>query len=222
MSHTTTRFAFAILTVLFLLCLSITSSVVAQTTTRKVVYIRNSELWIMNLDGSAQTKVCNCSNAQRPVISPDNLKIAFEMSNNIYVVNTDGTNLLNLTPSVTFNSYASWSPDSAAIAFQSQGPGTLSDSIYRVNVNGSNLIRLTFGSDTRPSWSPDGKYIAFLNSYYTKEVFVVGSGGGATTRLSYWNFAGSNRPVWSPDLALDSLSPGKTAATLVTQGVFTL
>jgi TolB protein len=127
----------------------------------------------MNVDGSAQTKVCNCTNAQRPVLSPDGLKIAFEMNNNMYVVNIDGTGLINLTPSGWLNYYASWSPDSAKIVFQSDGGAGGNPSLYRVNINGSSLTLL--GEGARPSWSPNGSKIAFISqgSNSNGEVFVM-------------------------------------------------
>jgi uncharacterized repeat protein (TIGR01451 family) len=181
---------------------------------RKIVYLHAGtswELWIMNPDGSGQTKVCNCSDVQRPALSPDNLKIAFEMNNNVYVVNTDGTGLLNLSQNVGQGEYASWSPDSTQIIFDNDFRD-----IYRVNIDGSNTTRLTSPdrsgvfTNAAPAWSPDGRKIAFTGSgseggiFFRSEIWIMDAGGGPATRITHANicdicYGGFGRAVWSPD-----------------------
>ena len=193
----------------------LTASVMAQSgPARKIVYLRYTSttpwLWIMNPDGTGQTQICNCSNVIRPVMSPDGLKVAFEMNGNIWAVNTDGTGLFNVTQNRgSYIEYASWGPDSRQIVFD-MAIGTLTD-VYRVNIDGTNLTRLTNAgttsaddtyesSDFRAAWSPDGSKIAFYSNRYKQNVFVggifvAGPGGGSGYRVGN----ASGHPVWSPD-----------------------
>lgn len=65
----------------------------------------------------------------------------------------------------------------------------------------STLVRLTNNNaqDTTPSWSPDGKRIAFASNRDGKsEIYVMDVDGSNITRLTN-NFAGDDFPRWSPD-----------------------
>ena len=75
-----------------------------------------------------------------------NTKIAFvstrDGNHEIYVMNADGTNLINLTNHPTAaDQHPSWSPDGRKIAFHSYRDGN--SEIYVMNADGANPIRLT-------------------------------------------------------------------------------
>ena len=79
----------------------------------------------------------------------------------IYVMNADGANQINLTDNPAEDSRSSWSPDGSKILFDSDRNGDLE--VYVMNADGSNQINLTNNPalDSSPSWSPDGTKIAF-------------------------------------------------------------
>jgi Tol biopolymer transport system component len=109
--------------------------------------------------------------AQAPAWSPDGRWIAFLMNYDLYVIAPNGSRQRRLT----WNHEAdvlrlAWSPDGQRIAFESWrervAPGRWRDrlpEIYVINADGTRLRKLTRNDDldSDPSWSPDGKRIAF-------------------------------------------------------------
>lgn len=97
-------------------------------------------------------------------VSPDGQKLAFEVyGGNLYVMNVDGSNLIDLGPA----NRPSWSPDSeyvVATISEDDGHNYQSSDIYAFKVDGSEQINLTEQTDLiamNPSWSPQGDKIAF-------------------------------------------------------------
>jgi len=99
--------------------------------------------------------------------SPDGKRIAFESvrggSISLWVMNSDGTNPVQLTRDLSNNWHPAWSPDGKRIAFASDRSGNYD--IWIMDADGSNPAPLTQdpASDFRPSWSPDGKRIVFTS-----------------------------------------------------------
>jgi len=113
----------------------------------------------MNSDGSNQTRLSNFPDSVRPHWSPDGTKIIFHNPVDVYVINADGTNLLNLTNGAGGNVGGvepAWSPDGSKIAFSSDrvDPTHYNYEIYVMNADGSNQTRLTYSAayDTSPDW----------------------------------------------------------------------
>jgi TolB protein len=73
--------------------------------------------------------------------------------------------------------------------------------IFTVGRNGRNLRRLTRNraSDLSPSWSPDGKRIAFVSDRAgTPQIYVMDRDGSDVRRLTF-NGSYNTAPDWSPD-----------------------
>ena len=96
----------------------------------------------------------------------------------------------------------------AQIAFVSKRDGN--PEIYVMDTDGGNLRRLTNNParDYAPSWSPDGKRIAFISDrdghprripgWFTSEIYVMDADGGNPQNLT--NHPSDDRsPSWSPD-----------------------
>ena len=96
-----------------------------------------------------------------------NGKIAFtsirDGNGEIYVMDADGSNQINLTGNPAQDFDPSWSHDGSKIAFMSNRDGNWE--IYEMDADGSNQTNLTSNSadDRVPSWSPDGSKIAFAS-----------------------------------------------------------
>lgn len=144
-----------------------------------------------------------------PVWSPDGSKIAFSgaessaASRDIYVMNADGTNIVNLTAGTPWENDVSpaWSPDSKTLAFTSMAL-VGGAHIYTINIDGTDrrLAASGAGGQARhPTWSPDGSKIAFGRSYQGEgmDIVIVSRHGGAETRIVR---PGDQVDVtWSPD-----------------------
>ncbi|MBV9230013.1 MAG: PD40 domain-containing protein [Chloroflexi bacterium] len=164
--------------------------------------LSNSNLYIMNVDGSTQTRLTNDqANYWRPVWSPKGDKIAFSAgpagNQRLYVMNADGSHQTRLTSSNANEWGPSWSPDGRRLAFVSNRDGT--NHLYIVNADGSNLVQLTKNSDGAPAWSPDGSKIAFNSSSNNDaQIYVINTDGSGLTRLTNDRFH-DYRASWSPD-----------------------
>ncbi|NOT09073.1 MAG: hypothetical protein HOP28_12810 [Gemmatimonadales bacterium] len=130
-------------------------------------------------------------------------RIAFETKRTgnyeIFVMNADGTNPVNLSNNPALDFEPDWSPDGKKIAFVSRRDGN--DEIYVMNADGSGQTRLTFNGaeDTGPDWSPDGTKILFESERDgNPEVYVMNANGGGQANLS--KYPGyDDHPAWSPN-----------------------
>jgi TolB protein len=155
--------------------------------------------------------------------SPDGRTIAFSRlaspdqplaEATLYLADANGTNVRQLGAAPVHGVSLSWSPDGRRLAFVSFGDGNdppceaascpPSGELYVVRADGSGLTRLTRSraDDEHPSWSPDGRRIAFSSGFslrrqgHPRWLMVLPAKGGRATRIG--RFAGVLDPSWSP------------------------
>ena len=116
----------------------------------------------------------------------------------IYSMDVNGDNLVQLTNHPTADEYPACSPDGSRIAFRSER-GVTPD-LYVMDSDGNNVIRLTHDV-ARASWSPDGTRIAFSSFRFdvgNVEIYAMDADGNNLKNLTKhkWHDV---RPSWSPD-----------------------
>jgi Tol biopolymer transport system component len=168
-----------------------------------------------------------------PAWSPDGTRIAYTLRSldrrhrfrpSLYVMNADGGEPRLLARDA---GDAAWSPDGRRIAFSSvrdrngktcYDQGNYHGELYVMDADGTNPVRLTHnrGDDRSPSWSPDGRRIAFASDRNypdgrDPEIYSIRPDGSCLTWLTNGS-PGSSEPAWrnTPGTSSD---PGGCRAT---------
>lgn len=159
-------------------------------------------LYIMAANGSDPLKLSDVVQTVRPVFtwSPDGARIAFGAGSDIFVVNAEGGNQLELTVGEIRGVNPHWSPDGEWIVYQS-GADSLSgiSGITRVRPDGSDpelLLELPWTFDRWPRYSPTGDRIAFGHD---QDLYLIDAEGGDPQQLTFSPREGDWWPRWSPD-----------------------
>ncbi len=131
----------------------------------------------------------------------------------LYRVHPDGSGLEQLTDYPAYNDQAAFSPDEKRLVFVSTRAAGRAN-LWILDVATGKSVRLTTGDgcDYRPSWSPDGKWIAFSSDrgsdlppakgrwerLQLADVYLIHQDGSGLRRLSeHEGFCGS--PKWTRD-----------------------
>lgn len=148
--------------------------------------------------------------AQTPAPPPDFLSYADDSlparARDLYIQRVDGTDKKQITSGMRVW-FASWAPDGKKLAITTEH-----SEIYTVNPDGSNLKLITTGAASPPFWSPDGHFIAYVDStaYATPiargNLNIVPSGGGTPWLVP----GGDNIPSLPPGAAAVAWSPDGT------------
>ncbi|MGB9774016.1 MAG: TolB family protein [Bacteroidota bacterium] len=180
----------------------------------KIVYSTGTSIYLLDLSGSNPVPRLLVDEAGEPVVSPDGKTVAFSKispagSFDIYRINVDGTDMVNLTNrSWIMEGQLDWSPDGNWIVFTGDYPPY--ERLYIMDRDGRNIHPITDTSyyAAAPSWglpgfSPVGRNaIAFLwRPFATSDVKkrrlrLISPEGSMMTDLDQMNDGPAS---WSPD-----------------------
>ena len=172
-------------------------------------------------DGKMVTFTAKYSDDHSPALSPDGKSVAFAsyrlQNAEIYLMDTTGRNLTQLTHTDAINEYMStFSPDGKLIAFvaerkmsgeatitvQSSGSTPSNAAVYLMDSDGRNQRRLTNARavERAPAFSPDSQQVVFESSENAEdlEIFVIDVDGKNRKQLTT-NDVDDGHPVFSPD-----------------------
>jgi Tol biopolymer transport system component len=176
----------------------------------------HSQIYVMNSDGSNQVNISNSeSNDEHPFWSSDGKRILFcsdrtaekgktENNIDIFEMNSDGSDIKQITKTPEVETYASWSPDNKKIVCRK----IIENDDWEVvvmNSDGSNPVNLTKneGIDGWPVWSPDGKRIAYTSEVGDQtRIFIMDADGNNKRQVSEDDMGDDRQPWWHPNGSL--------------------
>jgi TolB protein len=184
-------------------------------------------IFTMNTDGSEQKKLADFKGLSSyfPSWGPNGDQIVFVSANMgihaepaIFLMDANGSNqrpmkVYSFKPSIAYGgNYPVLSPDGKKIAYEvctnCGGGGGSNYEIIVFDLMADSFTRVTNNnwSDRRPSWSPDGKKLAFSTAHpyvgtdirgFKRDIYTISLDDGALTRITYTGNAGAAN--WSPD-----------------------
>jgi len=178
-----------------------------------------AQVWIIDADGSNARPLTSGSRNMGPAWSPNGAAIAFMSDRHaefdinlmgtddgdleIYLIDSDGSNVRRLTMGAATALNPAWSPDGQWIAFQRNREGAYD--LYIIDPGGGPHRRLTDDPrrvDGHPDWSPDGREIVFncgpglrYEKFEIFEICVIRADGSGFRTLTQ-NQVFDGHPKW--------------------------
>jgi TolB protein len=121
-------------------------------------------------------------------------------SKELYLCDSDGQNLRQLTNDKTVSLAPQWGPDGQTLvytSFRSKFPD-----VYKVNLSSGSRTRIASypGLNTGGAVAPDGNHVALiLSKDGNPELYIKNLNSGALTRLTQTPKGAEASPSWSPD-----------------------
>jgi len=194
--HKTTVFS---LTLLFLLLLM-------QNSYALIAFVHEGNIYSMDDLGVSAVQLTDSGIDSHPDVSPDGSRIVFQRNNSIYVMRSNGTDVIQLTDDEKNDLYPVWNGDATKIAFESSRE---SEYCYphQMDPNGDNMTLFPFvayaGTWHNLAYNPNGNRIALIFHEYVHtslDLWLLGTPGHEADRVqiegSYT--ASSGDPDFSP------------------------
>ncbi len=132
-------------------------------------------MWVASTEGY---RVVQIGTGNNPKWSPNGKKIIFHAKTgdnyDIWTINSDGTNLTQLTTDSADDKDPAWSPDGTMVIFSSNREGTFKTrknfDLWAIDLESTGITQLTFdpADDGGPFWSKDGT-VYFHSNRGTKD-----------------------------------------------------
>ena len=163
----------------------------------------NSEIYVMDVDGrNVRRLTSHPARDSSPAWSPDGQRLAFtsdrenRASADVWIMNADGTGLERITDDLA-NWAPQFSPDGRQLAVQ------VNRDVVVIDLETRARRRLTSAPERdgmNPTWSPDGRRIAFVTTRNRRaEIFTMDADGSNQQLLVSMAAGNVIDPRWSPD-----------------------
>jgi len=137
--------------------------------------------WVVNVDGTGLTELStepqDGINILNPRFSPDGKEILYQRGNNVWIMNTDGTNQHQLVSATSWS--AIFSPDMKKLYYTNSGgafianadgtnaaliPLSAGDTVYGISPNGASIVLWNMSSETTYTANSDGSNLKQIAS----------------------------------------------------------
>jgi TolB protein len=175
------------------------------------------DIYTMNDEGGDVSRVTDAAGADAdPSWSADGKQIAFvsardgalDQTTDLYVVTLEGLQVTRLTNEAVDVDVRepSWAPGGKQIAYStaydSGDDNILTSDVFVIGIDSRQITRLTDGpgtavQDLAPSWSPDGKQIAYVSIRGgNSDIFTMNADGTSVSRLTTFT-SNDVSPAWN-------------------------
>jgi Tol biopolymer transport system component len=164
-----------------------------------------SYIGVIGTNGTNLRILTNGGTDRHPSWSPDGSRIVFSSArsnvSHLYIMQADGSNIIQLTNQQAWDFEPAWSPDGSRIAYVSDCIGTgARASIYTIQVDGTGRVPIPKPmyetGQNYPTWSPDSKRLAYSQGFFKGGViYIVNLDGTGYSEFGTFKDAA---PSWSP------------------------
>lgn len=166
---------------------------------------RGGQIWLLNRAGGEAQRVSDVKGGVGDIQwSPDSTRIAYTHSDDDPRDEPEKMEgwKRKTAPPIVIDRYQFKQDRSGYLGSQYSHVG-----VFDVATKTAKMLTSGNTDDTSPSWSPDGKYIAFLSKRgqpdpdrtSNEDLFIVDAQGSEPRQLTKTEFGEGGRPAWSPD-----------------------
>lgn len=166
---------------------------------------RDSDIFVASPAATGWRNITNALGIDTsPTWSPTGAQIAFVSdrsgSPQIWIMDSDGSNVRRLTQEGGHCDSPDWSPDGRFIVYSWQAPRQWKHDVYLAEISSGRVFQLTprgSGSYESPHWSADGRHVCFQSTRTgSKQVFIMNVDGENLKQISAYGI--NESPAWSP------------------------